>query len=107
MQVNTLNDRATLALEYARRSDEMPRPPSTIKHHPASLNLEMLTALLRECKGKARIARAASPLKPTMAGAATPSTSRLLRASVFPRPTSHLHLPCSRCPNSCLVNLAA
>ena len=28
----------TLVLEYARRSDEMPRVPTTIKHHPASVH---------------------------------------------------------------------
>ena len=36
-----------LALEYRRRSDEMPRPPSTIKHHPVSLHVELLASLLR------------------------------------------------------------
>ncbi|EOD08674.1 type II DNA topoisomerase VI subunit B, partial [Emiliania huxleyi CCMP1516] len=50
LRVSTLSERSTLALEYARRSDEMPPSPSTIKHHPSSVNLELLTSLLREGK---------------------------------------------------------
>jgi len=51
-QVTTFNDKK-LVLEYARRSDEMPKAPLTIKHHPASVNLELLTSLLRGGKEKA------------------------------------------------------
>ena len=40
----------TLALEYARRSEEMPRPPQTIKHHPSSVHVELLSTLLRDSK---------------------------------------------------------
>ena len=41
---------STLALEYARRSEEMPPAPSTIKHHPASVHAELLQQLMRESK---------------------------------------------------------
>ena len=40
----------TLVLEYARRSDEMPRVPTTIKHHPASVHVELLSSLMAETK---------------------------------------------------------
>jgi DNA topoisomerase-6 subunit B len=42
----------TLVLEYARRSDEMPRVPTTIKHHPASVHVELLSSLMTESKEK-------------------------------------------------------
>ena len=48
----TRSERGTLALEYARRSEEMPRPPQAIKHHPASVHVELLSTLLRESKEK-------------------------------------------------------
>ena len=48
----TQADKNTLALNYARRSEEMPKPPSTIKHHPASVHAELLASLLRETKEK-------------------------------------------------------
>ena len=48
----TGKDKSTLALEYARRSEEMPKPPSTIRHHPASVHAELLASLLRETKEK-------------------------------------------------------
>ena len=51
--MSTFNDK-TLALEYARRSDEMPKEPQTILFHPASVNLELLTSLLRDAKEKVR-----------------------------------------------------
>ena len=41
-----------LTLEYARRSEEMPPCPSTIRHHPASVHAEMLASLMRESKEK-------------------------------------------------------
>ena len=50
LSMGTLGERGTLALEYARRSEEMPRPPQTIKHHPASVHVELLSQLLRETK---------------------------------------------------------
>ena len=34
LTVGTLADKNILKLDYARRSEEMPKPPSTIKHHP-------------------------------------------------------------------------
>lgn len=42
LKVGTQGERSTLALEYARRSEEMPPAPSTIKHHPASVHAELL-----------------------------------------------------------------
>ena len=54
LSVSTVSDKGTLQLEYARRSEEMPKPPSTIKHHPASVHAELLSALLRESKEKVR-----------------------------------------------------
>ena len=53
LSVSTVGATGTLQLEYARRSEEMPKPPSTIKHHPASVHAELLSALLRESKEKA------------------------------------------------------
>jgi DNA topoisomerase-6 subunit B len=52
LSVSTKADKGTLQLEYARRSEEMPKPPSTIKHHPASVHAELLTALLKETREK-------------------------------------------------------
>jgi Cys-rich repeat protein len=52
LRVGTLGERNTLALEYARRSDEMPPTPSYIKPHPASVHAELLQTLLRETKEK-------------------------------------------------------
>ena len=52
LSVHTIGDARTLALEYARRSEEMPREPTTIKHHPASVHVELLGSLLAESKEK-------------------------------------------------------
>ena len=52
LSVSTKADRGTLQLEYARRSEEMPKPPTTIKHHPASVHAELLSALLKETREK-------------------------------------------------------
>ena len=50
--VSTLGGGAPLSLEYARRSEEMPRAPATIKHHPSSVHAELLTTLMRDTKEK-------------------------------------------------------
>jgi DNA topoisomerase-6 subunit B len=52
LSVTTAGSTSALALEYARRSEEMPKPPSTIKHHPASVHAELLASLMRETKEK-------------------------------------------------------
>ena len=52
LSVHTAGDARTLAVEYARRSEEMPREPTTIKHHPASVHVELLGSLLAESKEK-------------------------------------------------------
>ena len=52
LSVHPVGESRTLVLEYARRSDEIPRVPSTIKHHPASVHVELLSSLLAESKEK-------------------------------------------------------
>jgi len=52
LSVHPVGESKTLVLEYARRSDEMPRVPTTIKHHPASVHVELLSSLMTESKEK-------------------------------------------------------
>lgn len=52
LSVATQGGGSALALEYARRSEEMPKVPSTIKHHPSSVHAELLASLVRETKEK-------------------------------------------------------
>ena len=42
--------RGSFALRFARRTDAMPAPPTEVKHHPASVDLELVKRLLTSTK---------------------------------------------------------
>ena len=102
--------KASLALRFARRTDIMPPCPQEVKHHPASVDLELVKRLLADtgapsmasflarefsCISKAHAARLASEIRAGVAPDTAPSSldnkqavrlHQLLHEARFPDP---------------------